>query len=109
MFLASDIPTNVDLSDYSLLSITIRGVETAAYKHKTKLVEFTQELKAAEAGPWSMNNQYVYQTDENVIAHVLSTDFFRDLEQTQVCTSEEVEVRLQLLRNSGITITEEEV
>jgi hypothetical protein len=109
MFLASDIPDNIDLTDYTAMSINIGGVATSVYANKTRLAQFMQSVSDAGIATWSINHQHGSQTDENLIVHVLPTDFFRDLEQTQVCTSEEVELRLQLLRDSGIIITEEEV
>jgi len=113
LFLASDIPEGVDLTNYVPINLTVQDQEVSVYCDATRLVKFINSVNSLpniQTVPWKIN----YQTVESQVDNVVLTGRLQDMypknwPQENYFNSEEFEDRMQIAREFGFEIIEQDI
>jgi hypothetical protein len=113
LFLASDIPEGTDLNNYVPISLTVQDQEVSVYCDVTRIVKFinsVNSLPKIQTVPWKIN----YQTIESQVDHVVLTGRLQDMypknwPQESYLNSEEFEGRIQIAREFGFEVIEQDI
>jgi len=110
-FLASHPPENIDLDQYVEQNIDVDFIEIPAYLHVEKSAIF-QHAVAEQNISWALNFNSIENLENNLVMTIRSDEFYKDdydFSEDNICSNEEVEIRLDIVRALGAQVTHQEI